>query len=208
MRILFFLALLSVGIALAEPAFAATVEPLEGRSLLNRGAGYKLLKGATTGRPGDTVMANVASSAVITYSDGCKEEVKAGEVVAIKKESPCRCLLQHQAENASADQAYTAVVDPEQGRSLIDRGSGYKVLVRQTPGRAGDTVTANQGGSAVIIYRDGCKERVKATEVVTIKEVSPCKCLLPHDYALLGAAAVGATVGAAVLSDDDAPASP
>ena len=56
-------------------ALAATVERQDGKSYLNRGSGYRALTGPTTGKAGDTVMAKAGGSAVITYDDGCKEEV-------------------------------------------------------------------------------------------------------------------------------------
>ncbi len=80
-------------LALSSGAFAITVEPEQGKSFLNRGNGYRFLSGATTGKTGNTVMASLNSSAIITYDDGCKERVNPGEIVVIKEKSPCQAAL-------------------------------------------------------------------------------------------------------------------
>ncbi len=80
-------------VALSSAAFAITVEPEQGKSFLNRGNGYRLLKAPATGKTGNTVMASADSSAIITYDDGCKVKVNPGEVVVIKKKSPCEAAF-------------------------------------------------------------------------------------------------------------------
>ena len=69
----------------------------------------------------------------------------------------------------------------------------------------GDSVIASPGGSAKIVYDDGCTEEVKPGDIATVKPASPCN---PGAYVapshparpyIIGAAVVGGVVTAAVL---------
>jgi hypothetical protein len=110
-----------------------------------------------------------------------------------------------------------ATLEAVQGQVLVNRGGGYQFEVGSTELRPGDMVIANAGASAHITYRDGCVVPIEAGLVMTVAERSPCAAqsgspsfgLSPGTLAI-GAAAVGAGVGVAVLlrSSGDKPASP
>ncbi len=70
-------------------AFAANVANIQGQTLLNTGAGFKQLVGATEAGPGAKVMANPGGQGQITYSDGCTVTVNPGQVYTIAPVSPC-----------------------------------------------------------------------------------------------------------------------
>jgi hypothetical protein len=68
---------------------AATLGAIQGNVLVNRGGGYKTVKGATNLTPGDIVMAQAGGSAQIVYPDGCVVPVEVGAVVTVGEASPC-----------------------------------------------------------------------------------------------------------------------
>lgn len=120
--------------------------------------------------------------------------------------------------------AHAATLQGLQGVVLVDRGGGFSVVRGPTSLSVGDAVIANPGGSARIVYPDGCQVSVRPGDVVATMKKSPCNtnnsaqaAPEPEDSSsgfdtttmVIGAAAIGIGVGAAVflLSDDD-PASP
>ena len=97
--------------------------------------------------------------------------------------------------------ALAASVDSIQGKVSINRGSGFKPLNGSTEANAGDQVMASPGGSANIVYPDGCVVKVDPGTVVTVQEPSPCKAGGDHPARpyIIGAAIVGGAVGIAVV---------
>ena len=75
----------ALGMANAAP----TVESLSGTVRVNQGSGYSTVRGSSTVKAGDSVMADLRGSGKITYDDGCVVEVKPGAVVTIGDTSPC-----------------------------------------------------------------------------------------------------------------------
>ena len=78
-----------VGMLLCSASFAATVDSIEGRILLNRGDGFQVLAAPTTANPGDSVMANAGGNAKLRYPDGCVIDIHPGAVVSVGEKSPC-----------------------------------------------------------------------------------------------------------------------
>jgi hypothetical protein len=114
--------------------------------------------------------------------------------------------------------AQAATLEAVQGQVLVNRGSGYQFVVGTVDLAPGDMVLANAGATAQITYPDGCATRIEAGSVTTVGQRSPCAAqggevpsfgLAPGTLGI-GAAAVGAGVGLAVLfrSGGDKPASP
>src|SRR6476646_2216804 len=75
---------------------------------------------------------------------------------------------------APGSQALAATVNSMSGQVLLNRGDGYKVVAGSAQGAAGDTVVANPGGSAQIVYPDGCVVEVLPGAVTAIAAQSPC----------------------------------
>ena len=117
---------------------------------------------------------------------------------------------------ASSGQALAATVNATSGQVLINRGEGYMMVAGSTQGNPGDTIVANPGGSAQIVYPDGCAVDVSPGSVATIAAQSPCGSSSTSSSGLgtnatmfvIGAAAVGGGVAAALLLQKDKSASP
>ena len=80
----------ALGLVLCSPAWATSVEVVQGQVSINHGKGYKPVRGKSDALPGDTVMASPNGSGKVTYDDGCVVEVKPGAVVAVEQTSPCK----------------------------------------------------------------------------------------------------------------------
>jgi hypothetical protein len=70
--------------------------------------------------------------------------------------------------------ASAATVDSIKGRILLNRGDGFEVLAAPAEANPGDKVMAGPGGSAKIVYADGCAVNVSPGAVVTVGAKSPC----------------------------------
>jgi hypothetical protein len=74
----------------------------------------------------------------------------------------------------TAGQALAATVNATSGQVLINRGEGYMMVAGSTQANAGDTIVVNPGGSAQIMYPDGCVVDVSPGSVATVLAQSPC----------------------------------
>ena len=113
---------------------------------------------------------------------------------------------------ALGSQALAATVNTMSGQVLINRGEGYRLVAGSAQGDVGDTVVANPGGSAQIVYPDGCVVEVLPGAVTTIAAQSPCTAsggtgANATTYAI-GAVVVGGGVAAAIFLQKDKSASP
>jgi hypothetical protein len=75
--------------ALVAPAFAASLENIEGSVLVNKGGGFV---GATQGyvvAAGDRVMTTPTGTTLVRYEDGCVAKVESGRVFTVPATSPC-----------------------------------------------------------------------------------------------------------------------
>ncbi len=82
-------ALVVFSIFLCPSALAATVKPVQGEVLVNRGNGYEYVRGTSQASVGDIVMARPGGSAQVVYNDKCSVTVRPGQVVTIASEPPC-----------------------------------------------------------------------------------------------------------------------
>ena len=73
-----------------------------------------------------------------------------------------------------ASQALAATVNATSGQVLINRGEGYMMVAGSTQANAGDTIVVNPGGSAQIVYPDGCVVDVSPGSVAAVSAQSPC----------------------------------
>jgi hypothetical protein len=71
--------------------------------------------------------------------------------------------------------ALAATVTATQGQVMINRGQGYQLLVGSTEVDPGATVIVNPGGSAQVVYPDGCQVAVEPFTVHAINAISPCE---------------------------------
>jgi hypothetical protein len=118
----------------------------------------------------------------------------------------------------SADAAsFAATVNAVQGQVLISHGQGYQPVIGSAHANPGDTVVANPGGSAQIVYSAGCTVPVQPGSIVTVASQSPCNSgpapAAGSNALAIGAVAVGGTlagvgIGALINAQRDKPASP
>ena len=70
--------------------------------------------------------------------------------------------------------AYAATVNATKGQVLLNLGQGYNQLRGSREAGPGAIVVANPGGSAQVVYADGCSVTVTPGMVYTIAPQSPC----------------------------------
>jgi hypothetical protein len=109
------------------------------------------------------------------------------------------------------------MVNATQGQVLVNQGSGYQQVAGSVDVGSGSTVVVNPGGSAQIVYPDGCSVAVQPGSVYTIAPQSPCLAQgggetssgLNGTTLAIGAVVVGGGVAALLLlSNGDKSASP
>jgi hypothetical protein len=70
--------------------------------------------------------------------------------------------------------AFAATLTSVQGPVQVSTGSGFRPISGSTQVSPGTSIMAAPGGSAEIIYSDGCRIPVKAGAVASVAPVSPC----------------------------------
>ena len=108
------------------------------------------------------------------------------------------------------------MVNATQGQVLVNQGSGYQQIVGSSDVGAGATVVVNPGGSAQILYSDGCSVSVQPGSVYTIQSQSPCLAAdggqassgISGTTLAVGAVVIGGGAAALVLLNKDKSASP
>jgi hypothetical protein len=73
-----------------------------------------------------------------------------------------------------ASPSWAAIVEPGYGDLTINQGHGFKPVPSRINARVGDSVMVAPGGSATVVYEDGCKVSVQPGAVTTIAPLSPC----------------------------------
>ena len=73
-----------------------------------------------------------------------------------------------------ASPSWAAIVEPGYGDLTINQGQGFKSVTSHTNANVGDSVMVGPGGSATVVYEDGCKVTVQPGAVTTIMPLSPC----------------------------------
>ena len=80
-------------LTVSSSVWAAVVEPIVPTASIRyqgQSSGFQTISGRVQGNTGDSVMVGPGGLARITYNDGCRQEVKPGEVVTIQEDpSPC-----------------------------------------------------------------------------------------------------------------------
>ena len=70
--------------------------------------------------------------------------------------------------------SWAATVELGYGDLTINQGRGFKPMTSRTNANVGDSVMVGPGGSATVVYDDGCKVNVQPGAVTTIAPLSPC----------------------------------
>jgi len=112
--------------------------------------------------------------------------------------------------------SFAATVNVMQGQVLVNRGQGYEQVIGATSANPGDTIVVNPGGSAQVVYPDGCTVPVVPGSVVAIAPQSPCLVtgatetagINPTTLAIGAAAVAGGVAAVILLNQKDKSASP
>jgi hypothetical protein len=72
-------------------ASAATLTPLQGQVLLNRGGGYQPISGTVEVKAGDSILVNPDGLAQLAYDDCATYEIKPGDVVYVSEKEAVPC---------------------------------------------------------------------------------------------------------------------
>lgn len=96
--------------------------------------------------------------------------------------------------------SWAATVEPGQGNLTINQGQGFQPINNRVDANVGDSVMVAPGGSATVVYDDGCTVNVQPGAVTSIAPISPCA---SGSYAQdsgnwLGALAMGVAAGGAI----------
>lgn len=70
--------------------------------------------------------------------------------------------------------ASAATIQSVEGQASINSGTGFKKVKSGTQANVGDRVMVSPGGSAVLMYSDGCEVKVQPDSVTTVSAQSPC----------------------------------
>jgi hypothetical protein len=73
-----------------------------------------------------------------------------------------------------ASPSWAAIVEPGIGDLTINNGQGFKPVSSRVNANVGDSIMVGPGGSATLVYEDGCKVDVRPGAVTTIAPLSPC----------------------------------
>jgi hypothetical protein len=74
----------------------------------------------------------------------------------------------------AAGPCLAATVEPSQGSLSINHGQGFEPVGGPTTANVGDSLMVAPGGTATVVYDDGCKVTVQPEGVTTIAPLSPC----------------------------------
>lgn len=95
--------------------------------------------------------------------------------------------------------SWAATVEPGQGNLTINQGQGFQPINSRVDANVGDSVMVAPGGSATVVYDDGCKVDVQPGAVTTIAPISPCASGSYADTGdMIGAAVMAVATGTAI----------
>ena len=103
---------------LSSAAVAVTLQPLQGKVLINRGTGFQDVTEPITAAVGDSVMVSADGNAQLVYDSHCSVPVKPGNVVTIALEAPCQ---------------KTTAIDPDGTRMNLGFACGDKSFCEPPP---------------------------------------------------------------------------
>lgn len=70
--------------------------------------------------------------------------------------------------------AWAASVEPGQGPLTVNQGQGFRPVDNRVDANVGDSIMVGPGGSATVVYDDGCTVDVQPGTVTTVAPLSPC----------------------------------
>ncbi len=73
-----------------------------------------------------------------------------------------------------ASPTWAATIEPGLGDVSVNHGRGFSPVNSRSGANVGDSVMVGPGGTATIVYEDGCRVDVRPGAVTTIAPLSPC----------------------------------
>lgn len=70
--------------------------------------------------------------------------------------------------------ALAATVTPGLGQVFVNRGQGFQPLAGPSEANPGDQLMVSPGGTATVLFGDGCSMNLQPGGVMTVSSVSPC----------------------------------
>lgn len=103
---------------------------------------------------------------------------------------------------ATSAVALAATVQNVAGPVSLNNGNGFRAIASGAPANAGDVVMAGAGGSAQIVYDNGCVENVESGTTVNVGEAPACtQGAVPGTGTMvLGGLAVAGLVGGVIAA--------
>jgi len=101
--------------------------------------------------------------------------------------------------------SWAATIEPGQGALSVNQGQGFQPINSRVDANVGDSVMVGPGGTATVVYDDGCKVDVQPGAVATIAPLSPCASgSNAEDFnwgaVIMGVAVIGVTTAAVVAA--------
>ena len=126
-------------ILMSLPAFAATVQSVKGKILINRGEGFQPVTEGAQANAGDRLMADAGGSAKVVYPGGCQVRVIPGTVVSVGKQPPCTAPYMSDLIEPAPPPVYSNPLLPFAGTAAVGWGIFCAVEYCQDddPGRRG-----------------------------------------------------------------------
>jgi hypothetical protein len=93
--------------------------------------------------------------------------------------------------------AWSATFEPGQGTLSVNQGQGFQPVNGRIDANVGDAAMVAPGGTATIVYDDGCTVPIQPGDVATITPLSPCASgsYAQNNTDYTGALAAGGIVG-------------
>lgn len=111
--------------------------------------------------------------------------------------------------------AGAATLVPGEGTLTVNQGQGFQPVNARVDANVGDSVMVAPGGTATLVYDDGCKVDVQPGSVTTIDPISPCAAgsyaqgnNTDNNTLLIGSVAVVGAVAGVIIYEGTRPTSP
>ncbi len=173
-RIAALLASLAAGACLAQTPAPVDAKLLEvkGSVLVNQGEVFEEAGNGTSLKANDRVMAMENARAEVRFFEGCEMIVEPGEVVVVPEQLPCHC------GNFEKEDGPVARLAELTGDASLKDGDMFNPVALGLQLKVGDLVRIGEGSSAVVEFRDGCRQEVAGGTDYQIPDSSPCACAM------------------------------
>jgi hypothetical protein len=121
-----------LGASIAQAAVSvAAIDAVQGKVLVNHGAGFVALVDGAALNAGDRVMVGKDSAAVIAYANGCSVTVSEAKVVTVAKSAPCKA-----GSTAMIGSSFVSPVADVPGGAYMAPAAGFPLLLPLLGGAA------------------------------------------------------------------------